>query len=146
LSASVWRTAARLPWADRLLFVEALTRLGAARLFVRLFSGKAVLTRLGPQMETPNEDDPASHELLRRIRWAILAASRRAPWRCKCLEQAIAGKWMLRSRGYATTLYLGLARRDAVEAHAWLRCGSHVVTGGAGAARFVVISKFGEAR
>jgi hypothetical protein len=138
--------AIRMPWADRLLLLEALIRLGAARLFVALFSGKTVLSRLGPQAETSDHDDPDAQDLVSRIRWALAAASRRAPWRCQCLEQAIAGKWMLRSRGYATTLYLGLALADEIEAHAWLRCGSLIVTGGTGEARFAVMSKFGDRR
>ncbi len=106
---------------------------------------RAVASRLGEhETETTHEDDPAAHDIVRRVRWAILAASRRAPWRCKCLEQAIAAKLMLRSRGIATTLYLGLARRDAIEAHAWLRCGSVVLVGGGNSGRVAVVSTFGE--
>ena len=134
-----------MPWADRLLLFEALIRLGAARVFV-LISGKTVLSRLGPQTETSNDDNPAAFNLVERIRWSLSAVSRRVPWRCQCLEQAIAARWMLRSRGYATTLYLGVAGRDAIEAHAWLRCGSLIVTGGTGEARFAVMSKFGDSR
>jgi hypothetical protein len=145
LTSSAWRTAIRLPWADHLLLFEALIQLGAARVFV-LISGKTGLSRLGPQTETSNDDNLAASALVERIRWALSAVSRHVPWRCQCLEQAIAGKWMLRSRGYATTLYLGVAGRDAIEAHAWLRCGSLIVTGGSDEARFAVMSKFGDGR
>ncbi len=132
-----------MPWADRVLLFEALIRLGAARVFV-LISGRTVLSRLGPQTETSNHDDPEASNIVERIRWSLSAVSRRVPWRCECLEQAIAARWMLGSRGYATTLYLGVAGRDAIEGHAWLRCGSLIVTGGTGEGRFAVMSKFGD--
>ncbi len=43
------------------------------------------------------------------------------PWRAKCFEQAIASKIMLRRRGYASLLHLGVKREnDHLIAHAWL--------------------------
>ncbi len=89
----------------------------------------------------------ASDELLRRVRWAIGAVSRRAPWRCKCLEQGIAAKMMLRARRIPNTLYMGVARREgaaAVEAHAWLRAGTMIVTGGEGHEQFTVVSSYAD--
>jgi hypothetical protein len=133
--------------ADYVLFAEAIFRLAVARLMVALLPFRFTASRLGAhEQETPREDDPAAQTTLRRVRWAIAAASRRAPWRCKCLEQAIAAKRMLRSRGVATTLYLGVAKQNAIEAHAWLRCGTFFVCGGDGATRFAVVSRFGDRR
>lgn len=141
------RTAARLPWADRFLFVEAFLRLGIARFFVAAVPLRRWSHRLGTHMrESAREANETNIGLLGRVRWAILAASRRAPWRCKCLEQGIAAKRMLRARGVANTLYLGVARgRDAaVDAHAWLRSGDVFVTGGDGSHRFTVVSTFAD--
>jgi transglutaminase superfamily protein len=130
--------------SDYFLFAEAMVRLGMARLMVAVLPFRFLAKRLGEhERETTHEDDPASQATIRRVRWAILAACRRAPWRCKCLEQSIAAKRMLRARGVATTLYLGVARPGAIEAHAWLRCGSVFVCGGDGASRFAVVSCFG---
>ena len=147
MSTSAWRTAWKISWADRLLFAEAFVRLAFVRLAVLALPGRVVLSRLGaPQTETSREDDPAARELVSRVRWALAAASRRAPWRCKCLEQAIVARKMLESRGIATTLYLGVARRGSLEAHAWLRCGSRIVAGEAGISAFTVVSTFGNRR
>jgi hypothetical protein len=78
------------------------------------------------------------------IRRALLAAARRAPWRCQCLEQSIAGKLMLRRRRIPATLYLGVEKtEDAIHAHAWLRCGSTFVTGGDGSTRYSIVSVLG---
>lgn len=146
------RTLRHLSWRDWGTAVEATICLALARLAVRLVRFTTLSPRLGVQMqETPLEDDHELRPVLRRIRWAIGAVSRRVPWRCMCLEQAIASKMMLRRRGIGSTLYLGVAR-DAntsgaqVEAHAWLRCGSYYVTGGETRSRYTVVSTYAEGK
>lgn len=74
----------------------------------------------------------ADADTVRRIGRALNAAGRSVPWRGACLERAIAGKLMLRLRGYPGTLFLGLVRLERggpVKAHAWLRCGTLPVVG-----------------
>ncbi len=138
------RTLRSLSWADRTLLVEATLRLGVARLALLLLPFRLVSPHLGaPKQETGQ--DGGDRDLLRRLSWAIGAVSRRAPWRCKCLEQGIAAKMMLRRRRLANTLYLGVARgEEQIEAHAWLRSGTFYVTGGAGRERFSVVSTFAD--
>jgi Transglutaminase-like superfamily len=132
---------ATIPWSDRFLLLEAALRLLAARMSVALLPFRVVSRRLGdPARESPRDEPPA---IARRIRWAIAAISRRAPWRCQCLEQAIAAKMMLRARRVPNTLYLGVAQGEA-KAHAWLRSGSFFVTGGDGSHRFAILSSFSD--
>lgn len=141
------RSAARRSWSDRFLVFEALARLAVARFFVATVPLRRWSHRLGAHMrESTHTADPARAALLDRVGWAIRAATRRAPWRCKCLEQGIAAKRMLRARGIPNTLYLGVARNDraAVEAHAWLRSGDVIVTGAAGSSNFTVVSTFAD--
>lgn len=147
-SSSPWRTLLAISWADRFLLLETIVWLGIARVAVLLVPFKRLSTRLGQAMaETPSTDDDSRRDSLRRIRWALDVMSRRAPWRCKCLERGIAGKMMLRRRGVPNTLYLGIARssdpaRHALDAHAWLRSGSYFVTGGEDHDRYTVVSTF----
>jgi hypothetical protein len=138
------RTLRSLSWADRGLLAEATLRLAAAR-FALLFLPFSFLSRrLGVPMKETG-DDSTDRVLLRRVAWAVGAVSRRAPWRCKCLEQGIAAKMMLRRRRVANTLYLGVARGDSqLDAHAWLRCGTVYVTGGGDNERFSVVSTFAD--
>jgi hypothetical protein len=142
------RTARRLAWADWWTLLEATLWLALARLAIVLLRFPVLSRRLGtPRRESTFDDDERQRPVLRRIRWAIGAVSRRAPWRCKCLEQAIAAKMMLRRRGMASTLYLGVAREPsgvALQAHAWLRCGSRYVTGGEDRARYAAVSTFAD--
>lgn len=139
-SFASWR---RLSSADRGLLVEATLRLAVARLAL-LIPFRFVSPHLGAPMQETS-DDGADRALLRRVSWAIGAVSRRAPWRCRCLEQGIAAKMMLRRRRLPNTLYLGLARGERqLEAHAWLRSGTVYVTGGEGRERFSVVSTFAD--
>jgi hypothetical protein len=128
----------RLVSRDGARLVEAVGCLALARLAVVALPFRVLARRLGvPHAETSMTAslDPSA----RRVAWAIGAAARRAPWRAECLEQAIAAKAMLRRRGIASTLYLGMAR-DPVAAHAWLRVGDVNVTGGRDVTRYAVVA------
>ncbi|MFQ5349576.1 MAG: lasso peptide biosynthesis B2 protein [Thermoanaerobaculia bacterium] len=135
-----------LPWADRALLAEAALALAASRLAVLLVPFRWIAPRLGETMAHTPREDPADPELLRRIGWSVSVASRNLPWTSRCLAEAIAGKMMLKRRGVPSTLYLGLAKQGEVdlEAHAWLRCGSRVLTGERVSEGYTVIASFAE--
>ena len=147
-AGGVLRTARRLTSRDWGTVLEALAFLAFARLAVLMMRFPALATRLGtPMTESTHDDDELWKPVLRRMKWAIGAVSRRAPWRCMCLEQAVAAKMMLRRRGMASTLYFGVARDPgdtSIKAHAWVRCGTCFVTGGEGRDGFAVVSTFAE--
>ncbi len=145
---TAWRTLGRLSWADRRLLAEAAFCLAAARAMVLSVPFRHLSSRLGTSgRETPTAAPAdATTDALRKVRWAVQAAGRRLPWRCACLEQGIAGKMMLRRRGIASTLYLGVARDPDSRgtAHAWLRSGPLVITGALGRERFAVVATFAD--
>jgi hypothetical protein len=146
-STSPWRTYRGLSWGNRGLLVEAQALLAAARLVILLVPFRFYSGHLGVHMaESPaEENDAVRRTTLRRVAWAIGAISRRAPWRCRCLEQALAAKMMLRVRSLPNTMYFGVARSAGkMEAHAWLRSGMFYVTGGAGRDRYAVVSTFAD--
>jgi hypothetical protein len=127
---------------DGLRAGEALAFLALARIAVVALPFRVLEPRLGVRRaETPATErlDPVS----RRVAWAIAVAARRTPWRSACLEQAIAAKAMLRRRGIASTLYLGVAK-DPFVAHAWLRVGAMNVTGGQDIGRYAVVASFAD--
>jgi len=80
----------------------------------------------------------------RQVGWAVENMSRHTPWQSRCLAQAIAAWWMLARRGIGCTVYFGVAPASTkqLNAHAWLRCGSVIVTGGVGHEKFKVITCF----
>lgn len=125
-----------------LLFVEAAAYLALARLMLLVLPFRTVARLVGAPASPPA--DQAASRRLTEIRRALLAAARRAPWRCQCLEQSLAGKMMLRARGIPATLYLGVEKRDdTLHAHAWLRCGDTFIAGGDGSSRYSIVSVLG---
>jgi hypothetical protein len=74
---------------------------------------------------------------------AIARAARHMPFRAACLQQAFAALLMLRRRGLAATVSLGLAHDEgALTAHAWSHSGDTPVTGVAMAPAFVPVATF----
>jgi hypothetical protein len=133
VSAKLSRSGRASRWvgaADSLLAAEALLWLALARLLVVALPFRILARALG---RSPGRSGrPPAPQRVRRIAWSLNAAGRRSPWRCKCLERAIAGTIMLRLRGHRVTLVLGIVRtapRGALQAHAWLRCGELPVVG-----------------
>jgi hypothetical protein len=82
----------------------------------------------GPPATTRQADARSSAP----VRWAIGAVAARLP-QATCLVQALAADAMLRRRGFATELRIGVRVRVShgapLEAHAWVECGGAVVTG-----------------
>jgi hypothetical protein len=77
--------------------------------------------------ELPARDVPIVADVAR----AVQAAGSALPFEASCLVRAIAVKRMLGWRHVPSTLYLG-AKHDArsgLDAHAWLRAGTSIVTG-----------------
>jgi hypothetical protein len=128
------------------MFGEAFLALAFAHLMVRFLSLRRMAPLLGRHMtETTTENDLASMAILRRVALAIAILSSHVPWRCLCLEQAVAAKLMLRWRGIASTLYVGASTRPgAFAAHAWLRCGTTIIIGAAGREDYSVLATFAD--
>jgi hypothetical protein len=139
------RRLTQLSWAEWSLLGETLVSLTKARIMVRVLPFPTLAKRLGEHMaETGAADDPARQACLNSLTWAVGALSRRLPWRCQCLEQALAAQMLLRRRNIPHTLYLGARlQQGQLEAHAWVRCGECLVTGHTSEA-FPVVSCFAQ--
>lgn len=76
----------------------------------------------------------AAHDLLivRRVAFAIPRVAARVPWRADCLVQALAAQRWLERRGIGSALSIGVSNNAAEGflAHAWLKVGDELVTGG----------------
>ncbi len=80
----------------------------------------------------------------RWVSWAVECLGAR-PWiNALCLPRALAAHAMLRRRGIASRLCLGVARKDgALVAHAWVEIGNDKIVGGAEAEPFTRLAEFG---
>lgn len=144
----------RHDWAGRGLLLEALACLCWAKLLLLLVPFRWVAPLLGKsQTESPPDITPAELDLAEHVSWAVQSAARHVPLGFVCLPQAMAAKWMLRRRHLASTLYLGVARRNGdtlvsggnpFTAHAWLRAGDKILTGHAESRTHTAIATFAE--
>jgi len=136
-----------LSWPDRWLLLESGLWLWLARAAVLTIPFRWLASRLGQQHGmSPIVDNPEALAQIRRVAWAIRVVSRATPWQSNCLAQALAGKWMLHRRRIASTLYLGVAKdaQGRLEAHAWLRSGDSILTGGSDLERYAIVAIFAE--
>ena len=119
-----------LDTADRWLLIQAAGWLGIARLRLAFtpFARLAETLAGKPDIGHP-EPDPV---LPQRIGVAVRAAANNVPWRSDCFPQAIAAREMLKRRGCASIIHLGVDMVDEenIAGHAWLTCGETVITGG----------------
>ncbi len=78
------------------------------------------------------------------VSWAVEYLGAR-PWmNALCLPRALAAHAMLRRRGIASRLCLGVARKNGtLAAHAWVEIGNDKIVGGAEAERFTRLAEFG---
>jgi len=139
-----WRRRNR---TEQRLLLEAFVLLGVARLLVLCVPFRWLARTLGEHMrESAQEVASTEAELAMLVGRAVQAAANNTPWQSVCLPQAVTGQWMLKRRRIATTLYLGVMKAEhkpeQLAAHAWLRCGSRILTGAAGHRQYTVVSTF----
>ncbi len=130
-----------------LLLAETTTWLLLSRLAVLILPFRWVMRACGIHNKvSPDTIPPAEETIVAKVIWAIEAAQWATPWDSNCLARSITGKRLLRRRGLASTLYLGVSKSDpqTLVAHAWLRCGAQYVTGVPGHEAFTVVATFAE--
>jgi hypothetical protein len=138
-----------LPHSERGLALEALVCLGVARAAVLLLPFRWVASLFGrPLAGDAAPAIPCALEIprpeARAVGQAIARVRRHTPWHSNCLAQAVAGFCMLRRRSIPGTVFFGMTRNadGELEAHAWLRSGGAVLTGGGGLNRYAVVAAF----
>jgi hypothetical protein len=120
-----------------------------SRAIITLLPLRRITRRLGILMaETPVDGiDLADARYARRVSWCIHKLSPHTPTESNCYPQALTARWLLHRKGIPTTFYYGAAfepGRPALSTHVWLRCGSHVVTGGRTGRQFQPLTYFAD--
>jgi Transglutaminase-like superfamily len=140
LSRKFWQ----LPCGDRLLLLEAILSLAAARFVIAALPFRYVGHLAARPVRGPDPPWQARQREIHRIRWAVFACARRVPWRAMCFEQGLASQFMLRRRDVPSVLYYGATTngRYGLAAHVWVRDGDVDVIGGERASFFGVLATF----
>jgi hypothetical protein len=148
----VWsdlKRSAQLSGARRLLLVEALIALLVARAAMAILPFRRIAGWLGmPGTEGPAMATDEEMRIAQEVGWSVGVVARRVPWDGRCLAQALAATGMLRRRGLEGTVSFGASKGESAgfDAHAWLRLGSCMVTGGPGHQRFKAFTTFSRRR
>jgi len=111
---------------QRRILTEAILFLFSAKVILTLMPVRRVLKAASDTNTSPGEADL---NVLNVIRWALSWAVRLSFWKNRCLVQSVAGWWMIKRRGIACSLSLGVRHDDRgkVIAHAWLKAGDFEV-------------------
>ena len=112
----------------------------AASAAIRLVPFRNLVGRLSKPLP---DSQPAPQEEIATLTWAIRAWCRRLPWRTLCFEQGVAANWLLRRRGFASTLHYGAAKREGIlKAHVWIKSGPLDVVGCEIAGDYALLARF----
>lgn len=135
----------QIPVTRKRLLFEATASLAAARVAMACIPFRRIAAWLGTSgAETTADASLDETRTAEAVGWAVEVMGRRVPWDGRCLARALAATSMLRRRGVEGTVTFGVRDGEAAgfDAHAWLRVGSLVVTGGSGHNRFKTITTF----
>jgi hypothetical protein len=125
----VWRLPAAERWQLALaLAMLPLTALGLWAMGLRRWL--ALFTRLGPRDGGPASRDEATMVGEgRAAAWLVEAAARHGPYRATCLPRSLTLWWLLRRRGIASDLHIGVRKNAGrFEAHAWVELRGRVLS------------------
>lgn len=68
---------------------------------------------------------------IERVSYAVSAMGLRVPWRSDCLVQALAARRWLARASISSDVCIGVRKNEeGFQAHAWLKVGERIVTGG----------------
>lgn len=134
-----------LPARLKVLIFESFVLTGITRFAVLFLSFEKLIARIAIYKEESEwEIAEKEKELSEEVKWAISVVSKRTPWESKCLVKALTALLILKKRRVRTTLYLGVSKNEnnKLEAHAWLRSGNAIITGGNERFMYKEVAKF----
>lgn len=129
----------RLPPPQRALALEAAAWLTLARLVIRHVPFRYWRRHLEAVAKGAGEE-AGRRALGRRVGGMVRRVARRLPFEALCLPQAMAARWMLRRRGIAARLWIGVrqpAPGRPPDYHAWVTVDGRSVIGGRPARAYV---------
>jgi len=121
MKASRWHKLRSLSFSEVWFLVQAAAVVVGFDLAFRLFSSKTCLALFGRKAASHRRQKGVDPQ---RMAWLVDVADRYALGKSSCLRQTAALAWLLRRRGVATSLRIGVARQEGkFTAHSWLESG-----------------------
>lgn len=126
--------------------LKKLTLFGEALFWILLFRiGMFIIPFrfMIPFLNKPGKEKKGNDQLqLVEIKWVLQAVERKFPQVTNCWSLSAAGMILLKKRGIPSELYFGVLKLPTGEmkAHAWLKQGDLVVSGGKNHRRYAVVT------
>ncbi len=118
MKASRWHKLRSLSFSEVWFLVQAAAVVVGFDLAFKLFSSKTCLALFERKVASHWRQKGVDPQ---RVAWLVDVADRYAPGKSTCLRQTAALARLLRRRGVATSLRIGVARREGkFTAHSWL--------------------------
>lgn len=134
----------KLPLRRKIMLIEVLLWLFLAKVMLLIFSFKKLSEILGDSQNSSfytanSQETIIVNDFIKNLN----AVLKNLPWQCRCLTQAIAGKFMLKVRKIKTTIYLGMGKNEEGDfsAHAWLKIGDFFITGNSNVQKYKTLVK-----
>ncbi len=122
-----WNKLRSLTFSEVCFLVEAAATVVGFDLAFKLFSSKTCLALFERKAASDRKQKGVDPQ---RVAWLVDVADRYAPGKSSCLRQTAALAWLLRRRGVATSLRIGVARKEGkFTAHSWLELGEGELLG-----------------
>ncbi|MCR2807410.1 lasso peptide biosynthesis B2 protein [Paenibacillus soyae] len=129
----------------KLLILASFILMGVFRFAILFVPFRRLAQVMGRKSgSTPEDVGREQMSQAAKVGWVVERMSWLTPWESKCLVRALTAQLLLRMVRVPTTLYLGVAKDEANQliAHAWLRCGRLIVTGGDESPNFRPVAQF----
>ena len=138
------KTFLRMPLKQKLMIPKVFVLMAYYYYWVHKRPFSELAQKIGkPGFETPVQTSPTDAWLVHELMESMF---HRLRWKDSCLIRALTAKKLLNGLGHPCTLYMGVRKLEGrgMDAHAWLRCGKLIVTGGESRAGFTVTGIFGD--
>lgn len=124
----------KFKFKTKVLYLETFMFLSISKIAIVIFPFKILANILGKGRLPTTQKIEAKHPDHIALTNTIKKIGDCLPWSSACLDRAVAAKWMLKTRGVDSLLFLGLKNncKDHLKlnAHAWLTVDGMWVTGG----------------
>lgn len=135
----------KLNRSERNLLLLTFTKTTIISLLIFCVPRRIIMRKIGVLgVESTSEIPDENHIIVQQVAKSIQRTVKYSPWKTSCFAKGISAKTILKRKGIKSTLYLGVGKDglNKITAHAWLRCGSIIVTGKEEMHRFTVVAFF----
>jgi hypothetical protein len=133
---SRWRRFRNLPAPERGMLLHALAALPLSALLLRLAGFRRAqnfLSKMAGRGARSLDLEETPLPQARRAARLVAVAAAEGPYHANCLERSLTLWWLLRRRGVACQLRIGVRKQaDRLEAHAWVELDGAILNDGEG--------------